>query len=113
METRSPQWVAMHEVRKSIFSPLTTTEKRPSCGRRFSVMFMPAMTLMRVMTDASMARGSLRTVIMTPSLRMRIASPSSFGSKAMSAAPRSTASVRIELTSSTMGASTSVLAEMS
>jgi hypothetical protein len=36
----------------SISSPLIRTLMRPSCGRRFSAMFIPDMTLMREMMAA-------------------------------------------------------------
>ena len=51
-DTLSPYTVGTVETRMSISSPLIRTLMRPSCGSRFSAMFIPLITLMREISAA-------------------------------------------------------------
>ena len=67
--TLSPSMVGMVEMRRSIGLPRTVALTRPSCGSRRSAMLRWAMILMRDVTAARSGKGSVSTVVSTPSIR--------------------------------------------
>ena len=67
----SPQMVATVETRTSTSLPSIWVVSWPSCGRRRSTMFMPAMILIRLTRPTPMEAGSVRTSFSAPSMRKR------------------------------------------
>ncbi len=99
-------WYAGHaETRKSTWVSSTMILMRPSCGTRFSAMFIPAMSLMRLSTEFCMRLGRLSRSMHTPSMRYRSRTRSAIGSMWMSLARIFTASTSMRVQSLTIGAS--------
>ena len=65
----SPQMVASVETRTSTSRPSMSVRSWPSCGRRRSTMFMPAMILIRLTSPTPIEAGSVRTSLSAPSIR--------------------------------------------
>ncbi len=59
----SPQMVAMVETRTSMLMPSTSVVSWPSCGRRRSTMFMPAMILIRLTSPSPIDAGQHQDVL--------------------------------------------------
>ena len=86
---------------------------RPSCGTRFSAMFMSAMTLRRLISPPWMFFGECMTSCSTPSTRNRTRTSLSVGSMCTSEARSPTAWVMIAWTSLTIGASSTAASSCS
>ncbi len=70
MVTRSPcLTVGMVATRMSMSLPAILRRMRPSCGRRFSAMFRPAMIFTREMMAGMNWRGARRVSYNSPSMR--------------------------------------------
>ena len=69
----SPQMVAVVATRTSISLSSTIVVNWPSCGRRRSTMFIPAMILMRLTRPRPIAAGRTRISLSAPSIRKRTA----------------------------------------
>jgi hypothetical protein len=78
--------------RTSIERSRTFTEKRPSCGRRFSAMSRPLISFRRVTSALATPRPSMVCSCSTPSMRWRTRSRPSPGSMCTSDARMFTAS---------------------
>ena len=65
----SPKMVGVVEIRTSSSRPSTSVWNWPSCGRRFSTMFMAAMILSRLTTAGPKDIGSWMTSLSEPSIR--------------------------------------------
>jgi len=68
----SPQMVAVVATRTSSAFPSTEVVNWPSCDRRRSTMFIPAMILMRLMSAGPISPGSVSVSWRAPSMRNRI-----------------------------------------
>lgn len=82
----SPNTVATLATRTSTSLPSITVENWPSCGRRFSTMFMPLMIFKRLVSAACTPIGRENVSTRWPSMRNRTRTFSSIGSMWMSLA---------------------------
>ena len=71
MTTDSPCTLGRVTTRRSTWWPSMLSPTRPSCGTRRSAMSSSAMTLMRLTTPATIARGTTCASFSTPSMRRR------------------------------------------
>ena len=108
MTTDSPCTLGRVTTRRSTWWPSMLSPMRPSCGTRRSAMSSSAMTLMRLTTPATIARGTTCASFSTPSMRRRTRIESISGSRWMSDAPCSTAWAMIWFASLMIGASSTV-----
>ncbi len=113
MTTFSPYTVGSVAIRRSSCLPPTRIDMRPSCGIRFSAMFMSAMTFSRLMRPPWMFFGECMTSCRTPSTRKRTRTSFSIGSMWTSDARSPTACVMIAWTSLTIGASSTAASRLS
>ena len=101
----SPKIVRSVEARKSTSSPFSSsTRMRPSCGRRFSAMSIPAITFIRAASPSVTHFGRSMTSLSRPSRRCRTVTPWAPGSMWMSLAPLLSALRITRFTRSTIGA---------
>ena len=91
-------------ARRSMRLPSTSVLIWPSCGRRRSAMFMPAITLKRETSAAWMSFGRRIASCSTPSMRSRTRSESASGSRWMSEARSRTACASSRSAVRTIGA---------
>ena len=80
MTTRSPARLGRVDTRTSTSLPPSVRPMRPSCGMRRSAMSRRAMTLIRLTTTGATLAGKRRRSCNTPSARMRMTRPVSYGS---------------------------------
>ena len=104
MTARSPKVVGSVAMRRSMARSPTCTVARPSCGSRFSAMFMCPITLTRLTTSSCSALGTSKESYSTPSIRSRTTSDCSYGCTWTSEARACTASNSTRLTSLMTGA---------
>ena len=78
--TRSPARLGNVDTRTSTSFPPSVRPIRPSCGIRRSAMSSRAMTLIRLTTTGATLAGKRSRSCKTPSARMRITKPVSYGS---------------------------------
>ena len=90
--------------RRSMSRLLMRTLARPSCGTRRSAMFMPPMIFRREMTLLCRSRGTVSTLRMMPSMRIRTCRSPSRGSKCTSEARSVAARSMMEFTRRMVGA---------
>ena len=101
MVTFSPNTVGRVAIRRSTALSSRRKVARPSWGRRFSAMSMSPMILMRDTTPSLMSLGMSVRWWSIPSILIRTAAPSSWGSTWISDAPCRTAAASMSFTSDT------------
>ena len=106
--TDSPCWVGRVLMRTSMLPSLSRTWKRPSCGRRFSLMSSPLINFSRSATAPAILASASVCTCSTPSMRKRMRRLRSCGSMWMSDARLRSACSNIELSRRTTGASSVV-----